>query len=159
MRTSNDFLEIIAREALSEKDIAEALEKASQGHTLKQILSFLRRKIVTNSKGLRKYIDAEIVLTIILKLSHQINRQLVMVAIRTWLDRKEILIQWGKNLDPELREIADELQTVLGGDRQISRANLLVEGIGAIESVMSKIEAEAERFVKKMSGRRIKLKN
>ena len=65
-----------------------------QGKSDEEILHCFRKKLFSNSKGIREYIRHEKIRALMVKLAAGIHWICLLPVIKTWITEKEMLIRW-----------------------------------------------------------------
>ncbi len=151
MKSDEWLVEKIIKESLHKNDISYMRELMWQGKSDEEILLCLRRKMFSNSKGMRAYIRYEKIRALMVKLASGIHWACLFPVIKTWITEKETLIRWresdhAEKIQKKARELKNKLIDAEYKKLKFDCAN----GEAIPEKVMVMIEKAAEELLVKI---------
>jgi hypothetical protein len=148
LKSDNWLTEKIVKESLNKQDISYVRKLIQEGMSDEEILLRLRKKIFSNSKGMRAYIRQEKNRALMLKLSYRIHWVYILPIIKRWLREKEALVRWKESKHySKIEEKAKELKRELV-DTRYNKVRCDCINTGDIpKDVMKMFERAAEELL------------
>ncbi|MEW6002713.1 MAG: hypothetical protein AB1638_08730 [Nitrospirota bacterium] len=148
MKSDSWLLGRIIAESLNKKDVGYMRRLIQEGRSDEELLSGLRKRMFTNSKGMLSYIRQEKIRSLMLKLSYRIHWLYLLPVIKKWLREKELLIRWEENRHGDkIHKKTEELKEKLL-DEKYKKIKFDLINTGEIpEDVMALLEKAAEEIL------------
>jgi hypothetical protein len=151
MKSDSWLSEKIINESLNKHDISYVRRLMQQGKTDEEVLSSLRKKMFSNSKGMRAYIRHEKIRALMVKLSCKVHWVYLLPVMKGWIREKEVLIRWREsNHSEKIGQKARELKGVLIDNNYNKMKCDCATGRDLPDKVMDQIEKAAEELLLKI---------
>jgi len=151
MKSDGWLTEKIINESLNKQDISYVRRLLQQGKSDVEVLLSLRKRMFSNSKGMRSYIRQEKIRALMVKLSWKVHWVYLLPVMKRWIREKEALIRWREsNHSEKIDQKARELRGRLIDDSYNKMKYDCANGGDLPEKVMDMIERAAEELLSKI---------
>ena len=114
MKSDRWLVEKIIKESLNKQDISCVRKLMQEGISDEEVLLSLRKKMFSNSKGMRAYVRHEKIRALMFKLSYRVHWVYLLPVMKMWIKEKEVLIRWreskhSQKIDKKAKELKEKL--------------------------------------------------